>query len=814
MRIINIAKNAKRKTQNAKPQCKIKNFNFCFAIFTSYFLLLTLISGCVQKNDIEQAKKYAAQSEASYQQAIKIHQELIAKGQDLDKLHYQLGRLYYAHGEFDKAIAELKKTNLMPAKKFLAIACYRTGNFTDALEVFNKNEIADDEYLYYQGLTCEKLNLFDKALDIYRKIKGRQFAALAAGRINVIEKQVNLEDIKDIDPGVAQIIAAAPKAEQYPQAGALILSCRERIEITPENTQVAYLHYIVKIINERGKEDFSESHLEYDSTYEKVELEYARTIRPDGRVVEVGSRHIRDVSKYLNFPLYSNARVYIISFPEIAEGSVIEYKVKIYRNQLVNKKDFALSYPVQASEPIMKAGFKLEIPKARKLAVKTLNEKYNHFGADLKPRIKEDGGRLIYEWQFDNIPQIIPESSMPAGIEVNPTIIVSTFKSWQEIYQWWWDLAKDKIKADSAIKEKVKELTGKLDSAAARARAVYNFCARKIRYVAVEYGDAGYEPHKAEDVFRNKYGDCKDQAILLVTMLREAGLPSWPVLIPTKSNYNLDPEFPSMLFNHAIAAVQLEEGLVFLDPTAETCALGDLPGADQDRRVLVIKEDNYEIQNTPLYPAAHNLNKQCLKVEVSRGESINARKEVFTYGVYDQAQRYWLLYTAPELIEEALKQKIQEISIGAKLKDYRIKNLDDLNTPVALDYSFQGPEYFTSAGFLRIMPQLSFLDTSLVAKDRRNYPIDFNILESKETILEVAIPDNFKLKYIPQSIAQDNPWFKFSVEYSLKGSTIYFRQNTQLKKTQVTEAEYGEFKKLFEGLAKKVKQRVILEKKK
>jgi hypothetical protein len=269
-----------------------------------------------------------------------------------------------------------------------------------------------------------------------------------------------------------------------------------------------------------------------------------------------------------------------------------------------------------------------------------------------------------------------------------------------------------------------------------------------------------------------------------------------------------------MLFNHVIAAVQLKEGIVFLDPTAETCALGDLPGADQARGVLVVKEDRYEIENIPLYPPAHNLNKQYLRIEVNKDESIGARKEIFTYGVYDQAQRYWLLYTAPQLIEEALKEKIQEISIGAKLKKYNIKNLDDLNTPVVLDYSFQGPEYFTAAGFLRIMPQLAAADTSLVAKEKRNYPIDFNTLESKETFLEVSLPDNFKLKYMPQNIIESTPWFNFSAEYNLRDNTIYFRQSTQLKKNRVSVAEYADFKRLFEDLAKKVKQRVILEKKK
>jgi hypothetical protein len=785
---------------------------FKFRVFCLFLFFIFLLSGCTQKSDLERARDYARKAADSYRQAIKMHQGLIAKGAPQDNLRFELGKLYYEHGELKKAIAELKSIDNPAAKKLLAISYYRAGDFTDAMDIFDRNDITDDEYLYYRGLSCEKLNLFDKALDTYKKIKAGEFASLALGRVNTIEKQANLRGINEIDPEVAAIIKGSPDSKDYPQAGALVLYCGEKIEVTPQNTLVSSLHYLVKILNERGKESFSESQIGYDSTYEKVELEYARTIRPDGGVVDVGSRHIRDVSKYLNFPLYSNARVYIISFPEIAAGSVIEYKVKIYRNQLINKKDFDLSYPVQSSEPIIRADFTVFLPETKTLYLKELNHKYNNFGAELKPRIEKKNGSLIYSWRFNNIPQILPESSMPPDIEINPTLLVSTFKSWQDIYDWWWGLAQDKITADVSIKGKVKELVSGLKSLEAKARAIYNFCAKEIRYVAVEYGQAGYEPHKAEDIFRNKYGDCKDQAILLVTMLKEAGIEAWPVIIPTKECYNLDPKFPSMFFNHAIAAVALEGETVFLDPTAETCSFGDLPAMDQGRSVLVIRGDKYQIQEIPFYPAEHNLTRQYLKIKVENSESITAEKSILTQGAYDQAQRYWLLYTPPELVEEALKEKIQEVSIGAKLDKYKIKNLKDLNTPVRLDYVFSGPEYFTVADNLRIAPAFASVGTSLVAKSERKYPLDFGILDSKESVVEIALADNLVLKYMPENIADDSPWLNFNLEYSRKGNKIYFKQSTQLKKNMVSENEYPDFKKFLEELAKKVKQRVILEK--
>ena len=779
---------------------------------TVFIFILTLVFGCGQKSSIQGPEEYIRNSEAYYSKAVSLYRGLISKSDNSSLLYFKLGKLYFSHGEYDLAINAFNNSSETEAKKFLAFSFYRMGNFTDALEIFNREKISDDESRYYFGLTCERLNLFSQAIKVYEEIKGSEFKPKAHLRLEEIEKQSGMVNILDADPEISRILKDAPEAKLYPQAGALILLAKETIEVARDNTQESTVHYLVKVLNERGKESFAESALEYDSTFEKIELVYARTIKPDGSVVDVGSRHIRDLSKYLNFPLYSNARVFIISFPEVTTGAALEYKIKIKRSQLVNKKDFFLSYPLQAYEPIIFAEFNLTLPKERDLKIKAINEEYNDFGVDLKPSKEEKGENLVYRWRFKNIPQIIPEPNMPGDIEINPTLLFSTFANWQDIYSWWWELAKNKIKTDSSIKEEVKRLIKGKPNDFEKARAIYNFCAKDIRYVAVEYGEAGYEPHLAGEILRNKYGDCKDQAILLVTMLREAGLSAFPVLIGTKQYYNLNKDFPSGLFNHCIAAVYLGDKFIFLDPTAETCSFGDLPLGDQGRRVLVFKDNGYLIEETPLYSGEHNLIKQELKLKINEDESIAGEKVNITLGAYDQKQRYWLLYTQPELIQNALKNIAQEVSIGAKLGSYKIDNLNDLNIPVVLSYNFRGPEYFTKAGSLRIMPQLASLDTSLVTKESRRYPVDLDLLDRREFDLEITIPNNFVIQYMPSEIKSESPWLSFSQEYSFKNNKIYFKQLSYSKTKMITKEEYPSFKDFMENLGRSLKQRIVLEK--
>jgi tetratricopeptide (TPR) repeat protein len=396
---------------------------------------LALLSGCSGNDTVSRAREYARKSGQYYTAALEKYKTLVSQPQQGAGYYFELGTLYYAHGDFERAIEAFKKSGQPQAKIFLAVSLYRLGDFTAALGAFNAITSEDPQYRYYYGLTCERLNLFDQALSNYRSIKDEGFKQKAHIRIEIIEKKAHTAAIQELDPFAYKIISSAPSGEKYPQAGALILYADERTEITEQNTQVSSLHYIVKILNERGKESFAETGIDYDSTFERVELEYARTIKPDGSVAAVGTRHIRDVSKYMNFPLYSNARVTIISFPEIVEGACIEYKLKIYRSQLVNKKDFDSVYPVQTQEPVIAARFQISLPEARTLAIKNINQKFNDFKAVLAPEVEKKAGRVVYRWGFKDIPQIIPEAHMPPSTEINPAIMVSTFSSWDDVYR-------------------------------------------------------------------------------------------------------------------------------------------------------------------------------------------------------------------------------------------------------------------------------------------------------------------------------------------------------------------------------------------
>jgi len=792
------------------------------SVFATFFLIVMflLVSNFLvtAKTHLELANEYAAQSEKFFEKAVSEYNLALEEPEaDIFEINFLLGKFYYGHGRFKEAIQTLlplyeKERENFALTKLLVFSYFRNGDYTDALAIFEKNKDSEDEeFLYLYGRTCEKQNLFYQAIEVYQRIKEVEYRKLAEERISYINAQTKVLTVEDItDPYIRELIMSSPGQAEYPDAGAIILLNEETFRILSDYTAIEELHILIKILNDRGKAKYGEVKLGYDSTYEKIEVEYARTIKPDGKIIPVGAKHIRDISEYPEYPLYSNARLRIISMPELTEGAVIEYKAIKYINKLINGKEFCENYPIQGFEPYLNQKVNLIIPDGYNVNIESYNPGYVEYALSFSPLIERVGDGIKYTWEFNNVPEIISEPSMSPYIEITPYLCISSLNDWQEVYNWWGSLVVDKANIDKAIEEKTQELIKDKNTQEEKAKAIYHWVASKIRYVGVEYGEAGFEPHYATEIFKNKYGDCKDQTMLLISMLRYAGISAYPVLIGTKGSYLLDEEFPSLVFNHAICLAKVGEKLVFLDPTAETTSFGDLPGGDQDRKVFVFYEKEGKIQKTPLFAPEHNKAYISLSIDIHEDETISGTREINTFGEYDQGQRYWLKYTKPVLIEEALKSTVNRLSPGGKLLSYEISDIEDLNYPIEIKMEFEGPKFLTKAGEDRLVPQLGGFSTSLVSRDERSYPIDFRTLDEFDIMVKIKLAENLTVKYLPPPIIKDTPWFTYINKYSFSQGVISFEESLIYKRTLVIPEEYEEYKKICEDLARQADKQVVL----
>lgn len=785
-------------------------FGLRFAVLA---LAAGILSGCPAASDSQKAALLHAQSQRAYRMSVQAYTRAISSGEDADRLRYELGDVYLQHGDEVSAVEQLKGSRDPRAARLLAIALFRLGDYAAAYDLFERNSFADDEALLYHGMTCEKLNLFDSAQRLLGRVSGGRFAGEARRRLETIERGKTGRDISAVDADTAARIARAPDAGKYPQAGALILLDNVGVELTGDNRMVTTYRGTVKILNDRGKQDYAEMVFGYDTTRQKIELMFARTVKPDGSVVDVGTRHIRDVSKYADFPEYDSVHLYIISFPEVVDGCVIDFSVRITTAQLMNKKDITLSNGFQAEDPVLSSRYSLKVPSGRAVRIKPVNAEYLPAGIAMEPVVSQDSSGVSYLWECADVPQFIPEPAMVPYEDVSPAVILSTFESWREYYDWAWPLMRDKVSADTDISAAVEELirTAKTDDD--KIRALYHYCAQKIRYVAVEYGEGGFEPRPAALTFRNKYGDCKDKSVLLVAMLRRAGFEAWPVLIPTRDVMDLREDFPANYFNHCIVAMPYKGSLMFMDPVAETAAWGDLPTMDLGRHVLILKDNGYELARTPLFDPDHSVQRRNGRFSISGDGMVRGSRTIVSTGSFAQGLRAACLYMVPDVLKDRLAIELQQFFPGAALERHEIRNASDLALDVSLRYDFSGPEFWTSAGPLRVLPVLTSMPLDMAAKQSRRYPVDLGNMRSEITEQDIDFPREYKVRFLPAEVTEASPWFRVHAGYSRHGSSIKYRQETVWLKTQVDPRQYLDFKRALEACARNLKQHIVLEKK-
>ena len=115
----------------------------------------------------------------------------------------------------------------------------------------------------------------------------------------------------------------------------------------------------------------------------------------------------------------------------------------------------------------------------------------------------------------------------------DPAMRSKSAGSWSDIGVWYNTLTTTSRNPTPAIQQKVAEFTAGMTDPVAKMKALAEYMQRQIRYVAIEIGIGGYQPHLASDIFAHQYGDCKDKATLLAAMLNEIGVQSYYVIIDT-----------------------------------------------------------------------------------------------------------------------------------------------------------------------------------------------------------------------------------------------------------------------------------------
>jgi hypothetical protein len=426
-------------------------------------------------------------------------------------------------------------------------------------------------------------------------------------------------------------------------------------------------------------------------------------------------------------------------------------------------------------------------------------------------KTEEKGDTKIFSYVFENVPPLEPEPMMPPMGETLAHVHVSTYKSWDDMGRWYWGLVKDQFTADDEVRRRAQEITKDAKSEADKVRAVYDFVVQKTRYVALEFGIHGFKPYRCAQIFARGFGDCKDKATLIVTMLKELGIQATIVILRTGLRGDFGTDVASLApFDHAIAYVPSMD--LYLDGTAEFTGSTELPAMDRGALAIQINEGKPKLVHLPVPDEKQTLGSKRLESTLAADGSaqIDWRMDVSGANASTWRQRYHAKATQKPRVQEDLSNELP----GVEIESVKTNDLDDVEQSVSLKAKGRAPALARKDGepsanvtaWTVPLGAREHLVRAYAALSTRKRDLRIQTLSTQENESVVKLPPGAKITSAPRAADGKSPFGFYKVETETNGNTVRVKTTVALTTPRIAASEYPAFRAFCEQADKDLGQ--------
>jgi len=622
-------------------------------------------------------------------------------------------------------------------------------------------------------------------------------------------------------PAWMHALVNVPLPKHDEKTDAVVLYSEEILNVQPNGKIKATDRRAFKILRPDGRH-FGKLHFSYDAETRITNI-HGWCIPAQGKDYEVKDKDTTEIG-YLDVEggeLYSDPHIKVMEIPASEPGNIIGYEVEHEDRPFIFQDEWVF----QNRLPVREARYTLQLPAGWEYNAVWLNH------AEVVP---SSLGNNQWQWVLNDVEPIEPEREMPPYLGVAGQLLVrifgpgsvssgKSFATWSDMGRWYADLWKSRQDASPEIKQKVAELTKNSTSKLEQMRALARFAQNDVRYVAIELGIGGWQPHLASDVYVHRYGDCKDKSALLGSMLHEIGVDSYHVAIHTTRGV-VGPEVPPRLgiFNHAILAIRLADriedaslvatfrhpklgNLLFFDPTDDMMPFGRLRGELQANYALLVTPDGGDMLRLPELPPAMNGIQRSAKLNLSATGTLSGDVREVRLGDRASSQRWELRAVTKD--EDRIKpiETLLSRSLGTfQITKATVGNLHATDLPIVYEYSVVAPNYAkTASDLLLVRPRVVGNKSSdvLETKEPRKYPVQFEGPWRDTDTFEITLPAGFEVDDLPAAVNADYSFASYHSRTEMAGNTLKYTRTLEIKELSVPLNKVEELKKLYRMIA-------------
>lgn len=426
-------------------------------------------------------------------------------------------------------------------------------------------------------------------------------------------------------------ILPAWAAETPPAQGHLLVEHFQLIyRIGKDETYTVERDEVVRALTPQGANSLGKQVLQHSTKLQDLTVLEAETIKADGRHLKVKKDAIETQSGIVGNISLKDHEITSITFPDLSEGDCIHIHTRMVQKEAPLPGLLSASEYLTDGLIIRDARLEVEYPQDRDIRIEAKG---------LTPvRDEKSGGLRHLAWTHQRESLRTPEEAEADGSLNLSHLFISNLSSWDQLGQSYASQHRDKAKPSPAIEALARQLTEGATDEREKARRLYDWVRKNIRYVATYIGNGGWVPHEASWVLDNRYGDCKDHVVILEALLRAVGIESSPVLISAGSDDYSLPAVPILFFDHEISWIPSLN--LFLDATADTVPFGLLPANEQDKPVVII----YREQNPYRSPMDGPENAEVIRttrITVFANGSADRQTEIKARGIASVWARDW-----------------------------------------------------------------------------------------------------------------------------------------------------------------------------
>jgi hypothetical protein len=618
--------------------------------------------------------------------------------------------------------------------------------------------------------------------------------------------------------------AAKTPTPAYAKDAASVILYDEYLEtVDAQGRAVERERKAIRILKPQGREERCEVGYDVD---EKINSFNVWTLTADGRQMQARENDFLQVGD-TGVPVMLSTEKVVIAHP-LAEdvGATIfcesEEQLAPYRQEIV--------WHIQSGSPVVYQALEVDLPVGR-----AHSESWHRY----QPVKPTEVAPNHWRWEIKDVPTLDlrevkshPDwSALVARVSVQwgDTAAEGKDNQWKALGQWCARLQANRPDPSPEITAQTQSLIAGAPDFYAKLSRITEYIQKNIRYFIVERGIGGWQANHAADIFRNRYGDCKDKTTLLISMLQVAGIRAYYVPVDSHRGV-IDPDAPSFYGNHMITAIEIPADLrdprlqaiakardgkqyLIFDPTDEHTPVGNLPYYLQGGYGILSAGDASQILALPVLPPDANGTEQKGSFTLAADGSLTGSVDASHSGP-DGADLRWIIkYTDDKERREYWERQIAQDLPGVTIDSFQITQPSALDKPLEFHYKVTVRQYAHPAGPLLLVRPRVVGSHALPFDDKpRIYPIVLEATGRWRDSFDIMIPSGYIVDETPDPVGVDLDFASYHSITTVKGNLLHYEREYVVRQLEIPPAKAASFRLLENAILSDEKNAAVLKK--